>query len=350
MVKADGYGHGMVPVRAGRAGRRRDLARRRAPSTRRWRCARPGSTAPVLAWLHAPGPAAARGASRPTSTSAPPSLGQLDEIAAAAPARRRAGPACTSRSTPGCPAAARPRPTGRRCSRPRAKAAGRRPDVEVVGHLEPLRLRRRARPPDHRPPARRVRRGAGRGRAGCGVAPAAAAPGQLGGHADPARGPLRPGPARDRGLRPLAGRRRATFGLRPAMTAARPGRADQAGPGRRGRLLRPHLHHRRARPTLGPGAARVRRRGAPAAAQRRPGLVGGSADRSPAGSAWTSSCSTAATTRCAAGDEAVLFGPGDDGEPTARGLGRGASAPSTTRSSPGSAAPGCPRTYVASAG
>ena len=42
------------------------------------------------------------------------------------------------------------------------------------------------------------------------------------------------------------------------------------------------------------------------------------ADRSPAGSAWTSSCSTSATTPSRPGDEVVLFGPGDDGEPTAQ--------------------------------
>ena len=40
--------------------------------------------------------------------------------------------------------------------------------------------------------------------------------------------------------------------------------------------------------------------------------------RSPAGSAWTSSSSTSATTPCAPGDEVVLFGPGDGGEPTAQ--------------------------------
>ncbi len=40
--------------------------------------------------------------------------------------------------------------------------------------------------------------------------------------------------------------------------------------------------------------------------------------RSPAGSAWTSSCSTSATTSLAPGDEVVLWGPGDAGEPTAQ--------------------------------
>ena len=56
-----------------------------------------------------------------------------------------------------------------------------------------------------------------------------------------------------------------------------------------------------------------------AAGNRAPVLAGGrAADASPAGSAWTSSCSTSATTRSRAGDEVVLWGPGDDGEPTAQ--------------------------------
>ena len=39
---------------------------------------------------------------------------------------------------------------------------------------------------------------------------------------------------------------------------------------------------------------------------------------SPAGSAWTSSCVDVGDDAVArAGDEVVLFGPGDDGEPTA---------------------------------
>ena len=42
VVKSDGYGHGMIPAASGGAGRRRQLARRRARGRGAWRCARPG--------------------------------------------------------------------------------------------------------------------------------------------------------------------------------------------------------------------------------------------------------------------------------------------------------------------
>ena len=47
-------------------------------------------------------------------------------------------------------------------------------------------------------------------------------------------------------------------------------------------------------------------------------LAAGARAPSPAGCAWTSSSWTSATTRRAAGDRVVLFGPGTDGEPTAQ--------------------------------
>ena len=89
--------------------------------------------------------------------------------------------------------------------------------------------------------------------------------------------------------------------------------------GRRRGLLRPHLD-RRARdarsawcrsgtPTASRASAGNRGRGAGRRAR---------AARCAAGSAWTSSSSTSATTRPEAGDDVVLFGPGDDGEPTAQ--------------------------------
>ena len=89
--------------------------------------------------------------------------------------------------------------------------------------------------------------------------------------------------------------------------------------GRRRRLLRPHLdrragHHASALVPVG-----VRRRRAartPATAPRCWSAARGG--RSAAGSAWTSSSSTSATTARGAGDEVVLFGAGDDGEPTAQ--------------------------------
>ncbi len=46
--------------------------------------------------------------------------------------------------------------------------------------------------------------------------------------------------------------------------------------------------------------------------------------RSPGGWRWTSSWWTSAATPRRAGDEAVLFGPGDDGEPTAEDWARAA--------------------------
>ena len=60
------------------------------------------------------------------------------------------------------------------------------------------------------------------------------------------------------------------------------------------------------------GVPRAARQPRPGARRRRRSA------RSPAGSAWTSSCSTSATTPSRAGDEVVLWGPGDRGEPTAQ--------------------------------
>ena len=146
------------------------------------------------------------------------------------------------------------------------------------------------------------------------------------------------------GLSPVAGEhvRAAAGDDRP-----RPGDAHQAGARRHRRLVRAHLHHR-ARDDPGAGAARLRRRGAPARVQRRPGAARRrSAGRSPGGSAWTSSCSTAATTRwppatwrrCSAAATTASRPPTTGPRRSAR---------STTRSSPGSAAPGCPGSTTAS--
>ena len=107
------------------------------------------------------------------------------------------------------------------------------------------------------------------------------------------------------------------------MTLAADLGAREAGAGRQRRALRAHLHHR---PGDHPraGAARVcRRRAAGRRATSGRCSPPGGAGPWPAGSAWTSSCSTSATTTLAVGDEVVLFGPGDDGEPDRAGLGRG---------------------------
>ena len=81
----------------------------------------------------------------------------------------------------------------------------------------------------------------------------------------------------------------------------------------------------------GAGAARVRRRRAAARGQHRAGQLAG-ANRPIAGRV----CMDQIVVDCgddevAAGDVAVLFGPGDDGEPTADDWAE-AAAPSTTRS------------------
>ncbi len=108
--------------------------------------------------------------------------------------------------------------------------------------------------------------------------------------------------------------------LRPAARddARRPRGAGQAGAGGAGRELPAPLHDR-ARDDPRAGAARLRRRGAARRHQRRCrcSSAGGAAP-SPGPSAWTSSSSTSATTPVSAGDEVLLFGPGDDGEPTAQ--------------------------------
>ena len=163
-----------------------------------------GITAPVLAWLLAPGlplheAVAAdvdlvRGQPRPAGRG-----GRRGR-------RRPAGrPGCTSRSTPGCAAAAPPRPTGRRCARPRPRpqADG---VVEVVGVWSHLVY---ADAPGHPTIDRQLaafQRGPGDRRAAR-LRPALPAPGQLGRHADPPRHPLRPGPPRHRRLRPVPGAR-----------------------------------------------------------------------------------------------------------------------------------------------
>ena len=210
--RADGGGQGRR-VRArhgaggpGRAGRRARPGSASAPSTRRWPCAGPGITAPVLAWLLAPGPAAARGASRPTSTCRPPSAGAAGEMVAAAPPGRPAGPGAPQARHRAGPRRRRPRPTGRRWCEAAAKAQA-DGAVEVVGVWSHLVVRRRARPPDHRSPAGGVPRGRWRWPSGLGHRPPLPAPGQLGGHADPAGHPLRPGPAGHRRLRAVPGAR-----------------------------------------------------------------------------------------------------------------------------------------------
>ena len=86
---------------------------------------RAGITAPVLAWLLAPGLPLHEAVAAEVDLGAA-SLAQLDEVVAAARPRRAARPACTSRSTPGCPAAAPPPADWPALLRGRREGAGRR--------------------------------------------------------------------------------------------------------------------------------------------------------------------------------------------------------------------------------
>ena len=154
VVKADGYGHGLLPsARAALAGGATWLGAALLDEALALRAA--GITAPrVLAWLHRPGRAAGPTRCAPTSTCRSRRLG--------ARRGRRRGP----RDRPTGPGA----PQGRHRPVPRRRAPlADWPDlVEAAAQgrgrrrgrggraLVPLRLRRRARPPDDRPPGRGV--------------------------------------------------------------------------------------------------------------------------------------------------------------------------------------------------
>ena len=68
VVKADGYGHGMVPAARAALRRRGHLARRVHPRRGAGRCGGPASRRRCWPGCCAPGRAAARRRSRPTST------------------------------------------------------------------------------------------------------------------------------------------------------------------------------------------------------------------------------------------------------------------------------------------
>ena len=103
MVKADGYGHGMLPVGAGGAAGGRDLAGGRAPSTRRWRCGGPGSPRRCWPGCSRPGCRCAEAVAADVELVAGPARWPRSPRPRAAPAGR---PGCTSSSTPAWPAAA----------------------------------------------------------------------------------------------------------------------------------------------------------------------------------------------------------------------------------------------------
>ena len=301
VVKADGYGHGLVPVGpGGRRGRRRPGWAPRC-STRRWRCARPASTAPrVLAWLLGPG----RGL-RPTGCAADVDLSvnatwALDEVRRRRPRDRASRPGVHLKVDTGLG-----RGGAALADWPDLVEAARKAEAE--GAVRGRRGCGRTSPTPTRPATRRSRRQAEvfrRGRGARRGAPASSPEVRhLANSAATLTAPdaaLRPGAARasrSTGCRrcPEVGGPSA-YGLRPAMTLAADVVLVKRVPAGSG-VCYGHTLHDRAGDDARAGAARLRRRRAArsAATSARCWRPAGAAP-SPAGSAWTSSCSTSATT------------------------------------------------------
>ena len=324
VVKADGYGHGLLPERPRRARRRRGLARASRSSRRRWRCAPAGIDAPVLAWLLVARRGPRRRRSRPASTSASTTWPSSRRVQAAAARHRPHGP--------GAPQGRHRAVARRRAARADwpelCAAAARRPTgVEVVGRVEPLRLRRRrARPPGQPRAGRGVRRGPRGGRAGRGCGPRCGT--------WPTRAATLTAPATP--LRPRAPRRRAStgcrrcrssgspadFGLRPAMTLASTVALVKRVPAGRRRQLPAPLHTDRettlALVPLGyaDGVPRARR-----PTRCRCSSAAGAAP-SPGTVCMDQFVLDVGDDEAAAGDEVLLFGPGDAGRADRAGVGR----------------------------
>ena len=253
VVKADGYGHGLLPSRTRRRRGGGDLARHgdRVRGARAAR-GRDRHAHPVLALDAGRGRGDRRGRRRRhrPERQQPVAVGRRQRCRGTARAARPRPPQdrhravaqrCVRRGL------ARPR---RRCGEGRARGRGR--------GVEPLRLRRRAGSSDDRPSDQRIPRRARRRRGGR-RASGGAASGELRGHAHAARRALRPRPARHRGVRPDARAAGERLRARPGDDPARVDRVGETGRCRRGRVVRAHLHDRprddaRARP------ARLRRR------------------------------------------------------------------------------------------
>ena len=300
VVKADGYGHGMVEVGPGRARRPAPTGSASRRSTRRWRCARPATPGRLLCWLDVPGEDYAAAIAADVDVTAY-SVAELDEIAAAADGRRR-GPRVqlkvdTGLSRGGAPLDGLAGARGRRAAAERGRA--RCAVTGVWSHLAVQRRARRTRPTTPRSGPFREALAGRRARPGCDP--------EVRHLANSAAAILRPSSRFDLvrcglasyGLDPAPGHDPPTLGLRAGDDRARPGsRWSSAVAGRRGRLLRAHLD-RRPRHDARPGAGRVRRRRARAhagnaaeVAGRRPAAAGARA-----GSAWTSSSSTSTRRR-----------------------------------------------------
>ena len=338
VVKADGYGHGAVPVaRAALDGRRR-LAGRRRPRRGARSCAPPGIDAPLLAWLHDPDAdfAAAVEAGIDLGVS---SLEQLERGRAPS-----AGAAtCSSRSTPGSAATASPRRSGARSSTA-PRQLGARGRIRVRGIFSHLaNACARGRPRAARRASSAALDAARRGRARPGAA-----------STSPRRRPRSTLPEARfdlvrigigiYGLSPFDGRTRAA---RPApgdgARARRVVAVKRVPPAPASRTAT--TYRTRARDDARARAARLRRRrsrATPRARARSRSAAQRSA--SPAASRWTSSSSTSATPRsrsatascCSATRRPACRRPTTGPRPPAR---------STTRSSRASA-PRVPRRYL----
>ena len=269
VVKADGYGHGLRAVRPGP----------------RWPAAPPGWARPIVGRgaraaggrHHRPAAVLAVDAGRGRDGRARAGrrhrpLGQQPLAARRRrprpPARPGARPASTSRSTPGCRATAATSTTGPSWwPPPRRRRPAARSRSSACGATSPTPTSRATRPSasssTRSPTALAVA-------ARAGVEPQLRHIAELGRHADAARGALRPRPAR---ASPSTGCRRCPSELRPhpGDDAARRGRVGQAG-ARRARACRTATSTHRPRHHAGAGAARLRRRRAPARRQRRPGV------------------------------------------------------------------------------
>ena len=313
VVKADGYGHGMVPVaRAAREAGADWIGAAVLEEALALRAA--GDTGPIFCWLTTPGEplADAIEAGIDLSAGAP---WEIDELVAGV--QDRPARVHLKIDTGMCRGGAVPEewPALIRAA-VRAQATG---QIEIRGIWSHLASSDEPKSPVERVPAGNVHRG-DRGRRVVRYRRRVQAPRELRRHAGAAGDPFRPGPAGRRDVRAVAVRACAAVGrARAAAGDDAEGAAGdgEAGAGRRGRLVRADLD-RAAAVDARPDPARVRRRTAAARVERRPG-PGRTAygARSSAGSAWTSASSTSSDDQAAAGDEVVLFGPGTSGEPTA---------------------------------
>ena len=244
VVKADGYGHGMVEAaEAARDGGADWLGVATIDEALALRAA--GDRGPLLCWLSAPGDDFAAAVAAGVEVTAY-TVAELDEIAAVGGARVQL------KVDTGLSRGGAPRAEWRALFAAAAahEAAGR---VRVTGIWSHFAASDEPAHPANDRAGGRLPRGAAPGRGGR-ARPRGDPPRQLGGRHPAPVVPLRPGPLRHRVLRarPRA-RRHPPAGPAAGDDRARAAGDEQADRGRRRRLLRPHLgrrprHHRRRRP------------------------------------------------------------------------------------------------------